>query len=221
MDPATISLIASLLSQSIPAALGALAKPVSPEQRMRDIMAMLRRETMGSRQAFLGQATQAGQAAAQNFMAGAGASGLGATGMGAAAESIALSMPNSIASRANVDYDTNLTQMAMNGMASGQFNWQPDPLTRFLGAAAPVMAGGKNPFEAPIDTLLQRFLGGGTEATTGLKAPSSEKPRAERDPAFGPAQLTQRYTPNRYAYFTAPKSRRDLTLTTQGWGRVY
>jgi hypothetical protein len=155
MDPATISLISSLLGNAIPVGLGLLAgERPSPTEEFMQLLKTLRAESAPGRTAAASGAAARGAAIGQNFQAALGNAGLGSTGPGAIAHGLAGSYAGSEAANATSEFDQRLLESALSAFSGGGFASRPPRLNQFLAGLAPTIAGGQNPFEDIVSSAL-------------------------------------------------------------------
>lgn len=195
MDPATLSMIASLIGKAAPFILGAFADgQESPEAAFERIYALLQAKTASARSAAIRSATASGAALAQNFevaSSGAGAS----TGVGAAARGMAQSYAGNVGAETALKYDTALASEAGQLASTGAFAKGPSRFDTFLGALAPMLAEGNNPFEQAATSVSNWYA--------GRQKPAAPPPATRNEyfnaPVyrFGMQESTRRRQPNR------------------------
>lgn len=145
MDPATLSLLASLFGTAAPAVLSLFSEPQDPLADFKRLLAEMRKESSGARSATVSSARARGTAIGQNFEAAIGRSGLGPSGVGALGRGVAASYAGGEAARASEAFDNELVARAAELVSRGGFQ-TPNRLNAFLGGVAPMIAGGQNPF---------------------------------------------------------------------------
>lgn len=162
MEPATISLLASLFGNALPLIGGLTAE--SPEEQFEKAYEWLKKKTAAERQTMIQQALERGQIVSQNFQATLGETGVGSTGVGATARGLAHTLPGESASRVATEFDTYLRNAAM-GAAPGLFGggrWE-----KFLSGLGGSIAMGQNPVEDIIAGGLNLIFPQGAGATGG------------------------------------------------------